>query len=346
MTTTSVLRRSRPAVSWRYRPRVVAIGALCALAVVVLGVWTMSLGDFPVPFGQVVATTFGVGSGEYDFVVRTLRLPRLLAGIGAGVALGMSGALFQGMVRNPLVAPDVIGVTTGAAVFAVALIVTGAPMGLVPVAAFGGAVLTALLLYVLTWKGGVSGARLVLVGIGVNAMMVALTTFMLVRFPIERVSNAMLWQTGTLYGRGWDHVVWVGAGLAVLLPLALGLMPRLRALQLGDDAASALGTHVEGSRAGLLVVAAGLAAIAVAVAGPVGFVALAVPNATRLLLGPLTGGVLVVAGLLGAALVVGADLIAQHLFSPVSLPVGVVTAALGAPYFLYLLHRSNQRATT
>lgn len=339
-----VLRHERPVrLSLRWRRRVLVTGLVAIAASLVLAAWTMVLGDFPVPLSQVVATTLGVGSGEFEFVVLTLRLPRVLAAAGVGVALAASGAILQALTRNPLVAPDVVGITNGAAVAAVAIIVTGAPSGMLPVGAFAGALTTAGLLYVLTWKGGVTGNRLVLVGIGVNTVMIALTTFMLVRFPIELVSSAVLWQTGTLYARSWQHVAWVAAGLAILLPLALALMPRLRALQLGDETATALGLRVEWTRAGLLVVAAGLAAVAVAVAGPVGFVALMVPNAVRLLLGPLTGGVLVVAGLVGGLVVIGSDLVAQHAFSPLSLPVGVITAAVGAPYFLFLLYRSNAR---
>lgn len=330
-------------VSARVRPRVIVVGAVTGAVALSLAAWTMTLGDFPVPLWQVIATTLGLGTGEHDFVVRTLRLPRTLAAAGVGLALGASGAVFQGLVRNPLVAPDIIGVMTGASVAAVALIVTGGPTALLPVAAFAGAVLTAGLVYALTWRGGVTGNRLVLVGIGINAIMAALTTFLIVRFPIERVAPAVLWQTGTLYGRGWHHVAWIGIGLAVLLPATLALMPRLRAIQLGDDTAAALGTPVEWSRAGLLVAGAGLAAVAVAVAGPVAFVALMVPHVARMLLGPLTGGVLAVAAVIGAVVVLASDLIAQHAFSPVSLPVGVVTAAVGAPYFLYLLYHTNAR---
>lgn len=330
-------------VSLRIRPRVVAAAlAGTALAAVLAG-WTMTLGDFPVPLDQVVATTFGFGTGEYDFVVRTLRLPRTLAAAGVGVALGTSGAIFQGLVRNPLVAPDIIGVMTGASVGGIALIVTGGPPGLLPAAAFVGAVATAGAVYGLTWRRGITGDRLVLVGIGVNAIMAALTAFLIVRFPVERIAPAVLWQTGTLYGRSWQHVLWLAVGLLVLLPAAGVHMPRLRTVQLGDELAGALGAHVQRSRAGLLVVGAGLAAVAVAVAGPVGFVALMVPHVARMLLGPLTGGVLAVAGIVGAVVVLAADLVAQHAFSPLSLPVGVVTAAVGAPYFLFLLYRSNAR---
>lgn len=338
-----VIRTARPPVSMRVRPRALVVGGTATVLAVALAAWTMTLGDFPVPLGQLMATTFGAGTGEYDFIVRTLRLPRTLAAAGVGVALGTSGAIFQGLVRNPLVAPDIIGVMTGASVAAVALIVTGGPIGLLPVAAFAGAVGTTSLVYALTWRRGITGNRLVLVGIGVNAIMAALTTFLIVRFPIERIAPAVLWQAGTLYGRSWQHVTWIGIGLLALLPAAGALMPHLRAVQLGDELATALGAHVERSRAGLLVVGAGLAAVAVAVAGPVGFVALMVPHVARMLLGPLTGGVLLVAGIIGAVVVLASDLIAQHAFSPISLPVGVVTAAVGAPYFLFLLYRTNAR---
>jgi iron complex transport system permease protein len=336
------IRLARLGLSWRIRPRVVAVIALSVLAVLVLAGWSLTLGRVDVPLGEVVSTSVGLGSGEHDFVVRTLRLPRTLAAVGVGVALGVSGAIFQGLVRNPLVAPDIVGVMTGASVVAVALIVVGGPTALLPVAAFAGAVGTAGLVYALTWRGGVSGNRLVLVGIGVNAVMYALTTLLIVRFPVDRVTPAVLWQTGTLYGRGWQHVVWLVVGLGVLLPVAGALMPSLRALQLGDDAAAGLGARVEASRAGLLVAGAGLAAVAVAVAGPVGFVALMVPHVARMLLGPLTGGVLAAAGLLGAVLVLASDVVAQHAFAPISLPVGVVTAAVGAPYLLFLLYRGNR----
>jgi iron complex transport system permease protein len=340
----AVLRLPGLGMSMRIRPRVMVVGAVTGVVAVVLAAWTMLLGDFVVPFGQLLATTFGLGSGEYDFVVRTLRLPRTLAAAGVGIALGVSGAIFQGLVRNPLVAPDIIGVMTGASLVAVGIIVLGGPTGLLPLGAFAGALLAALLVYGLTWRGGITGNRMVLVGIGINAVFAALTTFLIVRFPIEQVAPAVLWQTGTLYARGWQHVTWLALGLAILLPAAGVLVPRLRTLQLGDDLAAALGTRVEPVRGALLIVGAGLAAIAVAVAGPVGFVALTVPHVARMLLGPVTGGGLVVAGLLGAVLVLGSDLVGQHLFSPISLPVGVVTAALGAPYFLFLLYRTTRGA--
>lgn len=338
------LRSQRP-VPWslRYRPRVVIVGLLALAAIAAVMAWTMSLGAFPVPLPDVVATTFGAGTGEFDFVVRTLRLPRTLAAFGVGIALAISGAIFQGLVRNPLVAPDIIGVMAGASLAAVGLIVVFRTPSVVPIGALLGALAASALVYALTWRGGISGNRLVLVGIGVNAVLAALTTLVFVRFPVEEIAPAVLWTTGTLFARTWQQVGWLAVGLAILVPAALALVPRLRALQLGDTTSASLGVRPEGSRTALLVVGATLAGVAVAVAGPVGFVALMVPHAARMLLGALSGGVLIVTGLLGALLVLVSDLIAQHAF-PVSLPVGVVTAAVGAPYFLYLLYRTNRGA--
>lgn len=335
-------RSRRLQLSTRLTMRTVALIGVVAALVMAVAVWTMTLGEFPVPLADVVTTTLGLGDGEFDFIVRTLRLPRTLAAMGVGVALATSGAIFQALVRNPLVAPDIIGVNAGASLAAVFMIVTGGASGLVPVAALLGALVTTAAVYGLTWRKGISGNRLVLVGIGVNAVLAALTTLLIVRYPIEQVSSAVLWLTGTLYARGWDHVAAMAVGLAVLVPAALALMPQLRTLQLGDDSARALGVRAELSRMGLLVVGAALAASAVAVAGPVGFVALMTPHVARMLAGPLTGGVLLLTGALGALLVLASDLIAQHAFSPISLPVGVVTAAVGAPYFMYLLYRGNR----
>lgn len=328
--------------SGRVSPRTTALVAVATVLLGVLAVGKMMLGDFPISPLEVITVVAGGGSDHEAFIVRSLRLPRVLVGAGAGVALAVSGSIFQGLVRNPLVAPDIIGVMAGATVAAVTAIVVFQSAAVVPVAAFIGAVIATFVVYGLTWQQGITGGRLVLVGIGIEFALTAVTTLLIVRFPVQQVTPAIAWMTGTLYGSAWVDVGWLGATLAVLLPVALMLLPRLHTLQLGDDTAAALGTRLEPSRAALLAVGAGLAAVAVAVAGPVKFVALMIPHVARMLAGPLTGGVLVLAGLLGAVLVVGSDLIAEHAVSPTSLPVGIVTAAIGAPYFLFLLYHVNR----
>ncbi|MEM9204687.1 MAG: iron ABC transporter permease, partial [Actinomycetota bacterium] len=268
--------------------------------------------------------------------------PRVTVAILAGMCLGMSGAIFQALINNPLVSPDIIGINTGAAVFAVFLLASGRGIEYLPFAAFGGAVGTAAIIYVLAWKRGVSGSRLVLVGIGIQALLSAVITFIQVRFPIERIVAAARWQAGSLFGASWDDARTLLIGLLLLTPTAFVLTQRLRLLQLGDEAAAGLGIRVERDRLALIVVGSGLAAVAVAVIGPLGFVALLVPHMTRLMVGQLTGGTLLLTALIGAGFLLGADLIAQRLFAPTVLPAGVVTGAIGGPYFLFLLARYNR----
>jgi len=256
--------------------------------------------------------------------------------------LAMAGAIFQGIVRNPLVAPDIIGVNSGAAVAAVLWIVMKRPAGYVPAAAFAGALLAAAVIYALTWRGRISGSRLILVGIGVNAVLTAATTFLLTRAEIHDASRAMLWMTGSVYASDWSDVRVLAASLAVLAPVGAVLMWSLKVLQLGDVTAQSLGMRVERTRLALIVAGCALSGIAVSIAGPIGFVALMSPHFARMLAGPMSGGVFVLTGLVGGLLVLGSDLIGQHALG-VSMPAGVITSALGAPYFLYLLYRTQVR---
>jgi iron complex transport system permease protein len=312
------------------------------LVLVAMGAFGMTLGSFRVPVDEIVRSVLGTGQREYDFIVLTLRFPRVLAAALIGALLATSGGIFQGLVRNPLVSPDIIGINAGASLAAVAWIVTRQDQTLLPVVAFGGAGAAAAAIYLLSWKGHVSGTRLILVGIGFNAMLTAATTFLVVRFPIEQVSAAVRWTAGTVYGADWGGVAVLALALSALLPLAVGLMWPLRVLQLGDTTAHTLGLPLERTRLGLVAVGCALSAAAVSIGGGIGFVALMVPHLARMLAGPMSGSVMLLTAVLGALLLLGADLIGQFAL-PVSLPVGVVTASLGAPYFLFLLYRTNAR---
>lgn len=307
-----------------------------------LGAWAMTLGSYPVPLPDVVKSVFGAGSSDYDFIVRQLRLPRVLCAIAAGGLLAVSGALFQGVVRNPLVSPDIIGINAGASLVAVWWIVTGQDATLLPIVAFGGAAGAALAIYLLTWRGGISPGRLILIGIGANALLSAGTTFLMTRYPIEQVSSAVLWTTGSVYASTWHDVRVLTIAIAVLVPLAAVLMWPLRVLQFGDDTARGMGMRLETVRLALLLTGCALAAMAVSITGPIGFVAFVVPHVARMLAGPITGGVIILTAVLGGVLLLGADMVGQHAL-PVSMPVGVVTAAIGAPYFLFLLYRGGAR---
>ena len=337
-----VLRSERLGFSARIpvRPLVVT-SVLLAVALVVFA-WSLAVGEFPIPFGDVVATLAGQGQPDTDFVVRTLRLPRGLAAVLVGAAFGLSGAIFQRIARNPLASPDIIGVTSGAAACAVlTIVVLDGTANQVTIGALVGATVTSIAVYLLSYRGGVTGYRLVLVGIGVTAMLTATTSYLMTRAEIYDAQRAMVWLTGSLNGRGWDQVRPLAWALVLLTPVALALGRHLRMLDLGDDAAAGLGTRVEGVRSGLLLIGVVLAAIAVSCAGPIGFVALVSPQIARRLVRGSSAALLPSAAV-GAALLAASDLVARRVFAPTELPVGIVTAVLGAPYLLWLLARANR----
>ncbi len=322
--------------------RSLAVIVVLALIVFVTFCVSLSLGDFRIPVIDVVKTLFGGGDKATEFIVNQLRLPRALTGLLVGAALGMSGAIFQSIARNPLASPDIIGVTYGASAFAVFAIVT---LGLTGVAVSGlaivGAVLTAFIMYVLAWRHGVSSYRLILIGIGIGAIATSITSYLLTKARVEIAQQALIWLTGSLNGRDWSNVRSLAITLVVLVPLTAFLVHRLRILQLGDETAYGLGLRVESSRLGLIVIAVLMAAVATAAAGPIGFVAfVAAPIARRLTRSP--GPAMIASALLGALVVALSDLIAQHAFGDTQLPVGVVTGVVGAPYLMFLLARTNR----
>ncbi|MDP2711503.1 MAG: iron chelate uptake ABC transporter family permease subunit [Solirubrobacteraceae bacterium] len=327
------------------------LGLLGALGVATLLALTLSVGrgDFPIAPLEVLSTLTGAGDEATRFVVLELRLPRALTAVLTGIALGIAGAIFQDLARNPLVSPDIIGISAGASFAAVSLIVLGDTSGVisVPLAALGGAIAAGVALYLLAWRGGVQGYRLVLVGIGVAALLHAGIDYVFTRGQIFQVAEAYVWLVGSLNARGWEHVWPLAGALAVLLPLALALGRQLEVLQLGDDVARALGIGVERARLALLAVAVVLTGIAVSAAGPIAFVAFIAPHIARRICGTVSpSGVLPVAAATGALLVLSADLIGRLAFAPNGVPVGIVTAIIAAPYFLLLLRRANLLGAT
>lgn len=335
----------RGGLSLRVDTRSVLVGAALLLLALVALVLSVMLGEFPVPFADAVASLVGAGDQATDFIVVDLRLPRALTALLAGAALGLSGAIFQQVTRNPLVSPDIVGVAGGASLAAVAVIVLTSADGplAVPLAALAGALVAGAALYGLAWKGGVHGYRIVLVGIGLAALVQAGIGYVLTEGRIFEVSEAYVWLVGTVNGRGWDHVVPLAVVLAVLTPVALGLARRLDVVALGDDLARGLGLGVERARLGILGLAIVLTGVAVSAAGPVGFVAFIAPHvARRLLRSASSQSLLPAAAGCGAVLVLGCDLGTRLVFAPTEVPVGLVTAIIAAPYFLLLLRRANR----
>ena len=318
----------------------------CLVALVLTGglmVWQLTTGDFPLALGRVWATLRGQGTPGEEFIVYTLRLPRLLTAVLAGAAFGASGAVYQSVTRNPLGSPDIIGFTYGAALGAVIAIVLldGSDL-LVTGSALAGGLGVAVLVYVLAFRGGgVQGYRLVLVGIGVSAVLASFISYLILKADIVSSQEAFIWLTGSLNGRTWDEVRIGVVGLLVLAPVLVALGPALRMTEMGDDAARALGVAVDRNRVAALGFGAALCAVAVLCAGPVTFVALAAPQIARRLTGSPTVQV-VPSMVVGAFLLLLSDTAAQRLVPTADLPVGITTLALGGTYLAWLIAREGR----
>jgi len=334
-----------PGFSLRLDVRAILVTVLLALVALVGMVLNVGVGEYPIAPLDVVRTILGIQAGDtnYDFIIYTLRLPRVLVAFMVGVGLAVAGAILQGLTRNPLAAPDIVGVNAGAALVAVTLIVAvpSVPAAYLPPAAFLGGFGVAVLLYLLAWRGNSSPVRLVLIGVGLSAIAGALTTFLTTFGEINDVSRALVWLTGSVYGRSWEQLWPLLPWLVVFLPIAFLGARHLNALSLGDEVAVGLGVRVEIMRAVLLLVSVALAASAVATAGTIGFVGFVAPHIARQLVGPSHGGLLPASAMTGGALVVLADLVGRTAFAPIEIPCGIITSVVGAPYFLYLLYRSR-----
>lgn len=336
-------------LSFVWRPWLVLVTLVLAAATFLLFCLSISVGDFAISLPRVVATVFGRGERIDEFVVMDLRMPRALAGVVVGIALGVSGAILQSLARNPLASPDVLGITGGASAVAVSLVtVSGGTTAAVvssvglSAAALAGGLGTGLLVYFLAWRRGIDGLRLILIGISVSAVMEAVTTWLLASADIRDVAKAQAWLVGSLDNRSWGEVrvaLWCTLALCVVVA---AVAFQFKPMHLGDEVAAGLGVRYGRVRAVLMLCAVLLAAAAVSAAGPVPFVALVAPQvAMRLARCPTPP--LVASGLVGALLLIGADLVARTAL-PISLPVGVVTAAIGGPFLVYLLVRANLRS--
>ncbi|MCL6300566.1 iron chelate uptake ABC transporter family permease subunit [Streptomyces kronopolitis] len=329
--------RTAGGLSLRLAPRAVWTGLLLLALALAAGVALIGSGDYPMTPAEVLATLTGGGDVGQRFIVQDLRLPRVLVGLLVGAAFGISGAVFQTVSRNPLGSPDVLGLTQGSSVGALTVIVFFQDSGFaVAAGAAAGGLVTGLAIFLLAWQRGIHGYRFVLVGIGVSAMLYAVVLYLMTKANIVEATRATTWMTGSLNGRDWDQVWPAAAACAVLVPLLLGHGRGLRMLEMGDDAACALGVRVDRVRIVALTGAVVLVAVATAAAGPISFVALSAPQlARRLTRSP--GPNLLPSALMGAALLVAADWSSQQLFGADQLPVGVLTGLLGGGYLLWLL---------
>ena len=343
----SLLTIRNPILSLQIDRRLPAISlilmGLCFAAIVL----NVGQGEYPIAITDIIKTLLGsdTGNPDHPFVIYTLRLPRTLVAFMVGLTLATSGAIFQGLTRNPLADPSIIGINAGASLAAVTTIVLfpEVPIYALPIAAFFGALGMAALIYSLAWNRGSSPILLILLGIGLSAIASAFTSLLITFGSIANVSQALVWLAGSVYGRTWEQFFAFLPWCLVGVPLALGLSRQLNVLHLGDDVAKGLGSRVEWQRSLLIIVAVALAGAAVATAGSISFVGLMAPHIGRKLIGTNHQNLLPITALIGGLLVTIADWIGRVLFAPIELPCGVVVAAIGAPFFLYLLIHNRQR---
>lgn len=335
-----VLRNRRFAARLAWRSMVVC--SLLAVAIAVTAVLALMSGSYALSPDQVLSALTGGETGIVRSIVTEWRLPRVVAAVVFGVALGVSGAIFQSLLRNPLAEPGILGFANGSytGALVVILLVNGSYAQLVGGALLGG-VATAVGVYLLAYRRGVQGFRLIIVGIGVSAMLHSLNTWLILKADLDQAMSAAVWGSGSLNGISWEHVIGGGVCITVLVVVAALLSRSMRQMELGDDAAASQGVRVGPTRLALVLVGVALTAAVTAVSGPIAFISLVAPQIGRRL--ARTAGItLVPSAAVGALLCLGSDYVAQHVL-PTPLPIGIVTVVLGGGYLGYLLFTEARR---
>jgi iron complex transport system permease protein len=323
-------------VSGVVNTRAVLLILVSGIGCVLVTIAAIVLGDYPVPIGQLIPILSGTDFGFSTTVVLEWRLPRAVAAIATGAALGISGAIFQSVTRNALGSPDVIGFNAGAFTGAIISIgYLGGSQATTTLLALAGGGTAAFLVYTLAFRHGVSGTRFIVIGIAVSMALIAFNTLLVLRMEQQVATAAMTWGQGDLENIRWHQVVPMCLIMALVMTCAGTFSGRMRQLELGDDAAHATGVRIEPVRLALIAVGVTLTAVVTSVCGPIAFIALAAPHLARLLAGS-AGTSLTSAAAVGALLLSTCDLAAQHLL-PIDLPVGVVTVVIGGAYLLWLI---------
>lgn len=315
--------------------------ALC-LAAAALAVYSVASGTINYSLAEVISALALRGEDKTELVIWSIRLPRAVAAIAVGMALGAAGSVFQSISRNALGSPDVIGFTTGAATGAVLQIVLynkGATATALSAVAFG--VVTAVIVYLLSRnRGSTGGYRLVLIGIGVSAMLSALNTLLLAWGDLDLAVKARIWLSGSLNAREWNDVYPALIALAICLPMLIYYSRPLNILEMGDDQAKQLGVNTERLRLIVMILGVLLTSVAVAAAGPIAFIALAAPQIVSRITGAARVQV-ICSGLFGAVLLLAADMISRNLPTSYAVPVGLTTGVIGGFYLLWILTRQK-----
>lgn len=328
--------------SLRVHRRGLLVGCALIALIMLVAIASLTSGSYQIPIPEALRALRGEGEDIVRMIVVEWRLPRVLLAVLLGAALGMSGAIFQSLTRNPLGSPDIIGFAAGSYTGAliVILLLSGGYYE-VAAGALTGGVITAIAVYLLAWRNGMQGFRLIIVGIGISAMLSAFNGWMMKVADLNVAMSAAIWGAGSLNGLGFDQLLPVAIVLLIILPLTMLLARPMRQLEMGDDAARASGVNINRTRASLMILGVALTAIVTAAAGPISFIALAAPQIARRVTRS-AGVALIPSALTGSVLLAVADYAAQHAFET-QLPVGIMTVSIGGIYFLWLLVKEGRK---
>lgn len=308
---------------------------------------SLNLGSFSIKPSDVIRTLFGHGTGRQELVLFTMRLPRIVMAMIIATALAVSGTVLQGITKNDLADPGILGISSGAALAVVMYIyymngnvyagVSDITVFTMPIVALLGAAFGAFLIYSLSWKKGINPTRLILIGIGINAAFNALLIVFQLRFTTQEFNRIMVWTSGSIWGTSWKYVITTLPWIVVFMLLTFYKARYLDVLNLGDDLSTGLGVDVEKERRILYIFAVALAGVATAVAGSISFLGLISPHISRKLVGPKHKVLIPTSALVGTLILLVADTIARNIFAPIEIPVGIVVSVIGVPYFIYLM---------
>lgn len=308
---------------------------------------SLNMGSLSIEPLDVIKTLVGQGSKSHEIAIFKLRLPRIVIGILVGTALAIAGTILQGVTKNDLADSGILGINSGAALFVVIYIyimngnvydgISNMTIFTMPIVALSGAIFGAFLIYILAWKNGINSSRLLLIGIGINVAFTSLLTIFQLRFTTQEFNRVMAWTSGSIWGASWKYVLAVLPFILIFTLLTIYKSRYLDVLNLGDEVATGLGIEVEKERRRLIIYAVILAGVATSVAGSIGFLGLVAPHIARKLVGPKHKKLIPTAALVGSLILLVSDNIARNLIAPMEIPVGIVVAIIGVPYFIYLM---------
>lgn len=308
---------------------------------------SLNLGSFSMNPLEVIKTLIGQGSKSHNIVIFDIRLPRIIIALLVGTALATAGTLLQGVTKNDLADSGILGINSGAALFVVVYIffmngnvyegVSNFTIFTMPIVALSGALFGAFLIYILAWKNGISSSRLILVGIGINITFSSILTIFQLKFTTQEFNRVMAWTQGSIWGSNWKYVMAIAPLIIVFMTLTIYKSRYLDILNLGDEVSINLGINVERERGKLIIYAVILAGVATSVAGSISFLGLISPHIARKLVGPNHNTLIPIAALIGTLILLIGDTISRNLLAPIEVPVGIVVAIIGVPYFVYLM---------